>query len=83
MFSGAPTSHIPLLSTLIPDAIQSSRLWITERQAGEPRTECLTAMIPRDENADISITLWVGQQAGVQLLDSLNLQPMWSSSHGH
>lgn len=83
MFSKAPVGLIPLLSDLIPNAVQTSHLWRTERAAGEPRTDCLTTMIPRDENEDISITLWVGQQAGMELLNVLRLQPTWSSSLGH
>lgn len=59
MFSKAPVSLIPLLSDLIPSAVQSSRQWKEEREAGEPTTDCLTTMIPENENEDISITLWL------------------------
>ncbi|KAJ5240370.1 uncharacterized protein N7469_001961 [Penicillium citrinum] len=68
---------------LVPHAIQSSQLWISERQANDSRTNCLTTMIPRDENADIPITFWVGQRAGMEILNNLKLQPTWSSSQGH
>ena len=83
MFSSAPVELMHLLTQLIPDAIQTSRLWTSERQANDPRTGCLATMIPQDGNADISITLWVGQQAGMEILNTLKLQPTWSSSLGH
>lgn len=83
MFSRAPVRRIPLIKEHISNAIQTSRLWRTERVALEPTTECLTTMIPEDENADISITMWVGQEAGIELLKVLELQPTWSSSLGH
>lgn len=83
MFSSAPVERMHLLPQLIPDAIQTSRLWTSERQANDPRTGCLATMIPQDGNADISITLWVGQQAGMEILNTLKLQPTWSSSLGH
>lgn len=83
MYSKSPADHIPYLIDFIIDAIQSSRQWKTERDAGELTTDCLTTMIPEDVNADISITLWVGQRAGLELLDVLKLQPTWSSLLGH
>uniref|UniRef100_A0A093UXX3 Uncharacterized protein n=1 Tax=Talaromyces marneffei PM1 TaxID=1077442 RepID=A0A093UXX3_TALMA len=83
MFSRAPVHRIPLIKDHIPNAMQTSQLWRTERVGLEPTTNCLTMMIPQDENADISITMWVGQQAGMELLKVLELQPTWSSSLGH
>ncbi|KAJ5120826.1 uncharacterized protein N7515_010214 [Penicillium bovifimosum] len=81
MFSNAPTNRIYVLGTIIQEAIQTSRLWITERRAGDPRTGCVTAMVPRDDNGDISISLWVGKQAGMQLLSLLELQPTCDKGH--
>lgn len=83
MYSKSPADHIPKLRDLIIDAVQTSRQWKTEREAGELTTDCLTTMIPKDINEDISITLWVGQSAGLALLDVLKLQPTWSSLLGH
>ncbi len=48
MFFKAPTSQIPLLSNLLPDAIQNSLQWKKEREMGESTTDCLTTMIPED-----------------------------------
>lgn len=83
MFSNAPIERVPLLSNLVLNAIQSSRHWEDEREIGEPTTNCVTTMIPENESEDISITLWVGQRAGLQLLEVMKLQPTWSSLLGH
>ncbi|QKX63203.1 uncharacterized protein TRUGW13939_10372 [Talaromyces rugulosus] len=83
LFSNGPVNHMSQLRNYVDNAMQSSHHWRAEREAEEPTTECLTAMIPRDENADISITIWVGQTAGMELLEILRLQPTWSSSQGH
>jgi hypothetical protein len=83
MFSKAPIDRVPRLSKILFLAIQSSRHWKAEREAGELATNCLTTMIPEDQNEDISITLWVGQRAGLQIRDLLELQPTWSSLFGH
>jgi len=83
MFSKAPTNQIPLLGNLLSDAVQTSHHWEMERTLGEEMTDCLTTMIPKDQNQDISITLWVGLEAGLRLNDIFNLRPTWSSSLGH
>lgn len=83
MFSKAPTSQIPLLSNLLPDAIQNSRQWKKERELGESTTDCLTAMIPEDPDQDISITLWVGRVEGLQMNEMIMLQRTWSALHSH
>lgn len=83
MFSKAPTDQIPLLGNLVSDAVQTSHHWEMERTLGEETTDCLTTMIPQDQNQDISITLWVGREAGLQLNNIFNLRPTWSSSLGH
>lgn len=48
MFSKAPISQIPLLGNLLSDAVQTSHHWRMERSLGEPTTDCLTTMIPKD-----------------------------------
>ena len=62
MFSKAPTSQIHLLGNLLSDAIQTSHHWRMERSLGEPATDCLTTMIPKDPTQDTSVTLWVGPE---------------------
>lgn len=83
MFSKAPISQIPLLGPALSDAVQTSGHWKMERRLGEITTDCLTTMIPEDRNQDISITLWVGPERGLQLKDIFNLQKTWSSSRHH
>lgn len=83
MFSKAPNSQIPFLGNLLSDAVQTSHHWEMERTLEEDTTDCLTTMIPEDRNQDISLTLWVGLEAGLRLNDIFNLRPTWSSSHGH
>lgn len=65
MFSKAPTKQIPLLGNLVPDAVQTSHHWEMERTLEEETTDCLTTIVPQDQNQDISITLWVGREAGL------------------
>jgi hypothetical protein len=83
MFSKAPTNQIPLLGKLLSDAVQTSHHWEMERTLEEETTDCLTTMIPQGQNQDISITLWVGREVGLQMRDIFNLRPTWSSSLGH
>lgn len=83
MFSKAQTSQIPLLGDLLSDAVQTSHHWEMERRLGEPTTDCLATMIPKDQNQDISITLWVGQETGFRMRTVFNLQPTWSSIPSH
>ncbi|MCJ1344894.1 hypothetical protein MMC31_003099 [Peltigera leucophlebia] len=75
MFSKAPVSKIPLLGSLLSDAVKTSHNWKMERSLGEPTTECLTTMIPRDPTQDISMTLWVGPETGGQIIDVFELRP--------
>jgi hypothetical protein len=79
MFSKAPTSQIPFLGNLLSDAVQTSHQWKMERELAEPTTDCLTTMIPKNPTQDISITLWVGQETGDQMIDIFKLRPTWSS----
>lgn len=83
MFSRAPINEIPRLGDLLTKAVQSSHHWELERTRGEPTTDCLTTMIPEDKNQDVSITLWVGPDAGLMLNSTFNLSESWSSSRGH
>jgi len=56
MFSKAPTNQILLLGNIVSDAVQTSHHWEMERTLGEETTDCLTTMIPEDQNQDVSIT---------------------------
>ncbi|OCK98448.1 uncharacterized protein K441DRAFT_544600, partial [Cenococcum geophilum 1.58] len=49
-FINAPTNYIPLLGDFLSKAEK-------ERRLGLLITECLTTLIPKEENIDISITL--------------------------
>jgi len=73
-----------LLGELLFEAVSSSRQWKLERRLGESTTDCLTTLMPEDPAQDISITLWVGQEAGLKINDSFSLVPKWKSlpSHG-
>lgn len=83
MFSKAPTSEISLLGSLLSNAVQTSKQWEIERRRAEPTTECLTTLIPKGENEDISLTLWVGRREGLQVLELLKLQRTWSALPSH
>lgn len=83
MFSKAPVNSVPLLRDHILPAVQSSRQWKEERQQEAQVTHCLTTMIPESEADDISITMWVGQKEGLELLNILKMKPTWSSLLGH
>lgn len=79
MFSKAPIDRIELLRDLLPDAIRTSHHWKLERSLGEPTTDCLTEMIPKDPNQDTAVTLWIGPETRYHMIKALNLQPTWSS----
>ena len=83
MFSKAPIGQILLLGDLLSKALQSSHHWAMERRLRELTTDCVTTMIPKDRSQDVSITLWVGPEAGLLLNDMFSLRKTWSSSHGH
>jgi hypothetical protein len=76
-YSNAPMYLIPQLGDLLAEAIRSSHQWKVERAIGESKTVCLTTIIPKDPTRDVSITLWVGAEAGHQLNDKFNLVPKW------
>jgi hypothetical protein len=82
-YSKASVNLIPQLGPLIYKAIENSQQWKMERAAGEETTDCFATIIPENTNADISITLLVGQRAGMQFLEKLKLKPTWSSLLGH
>ncbi|KAI9036305.1 uncharacterized protein KD926_002068 [Aspergillus affinis] len=62
-YSKASVDLVPQLGELMYQAIENSQQWKMERAAGEGTTDCFATIIPEDTNADISITLLVGQRA--------------------
>lgn len=83
MYSNAPTGHIQKLGDLLSNAVHSSRQWKIERSHGETTTNCLTIMVPQNPTQDISITLWVGPEKGLELNTLFDLKPQWTSLPNH
>lgn len=83
MYSKTPVAKLPLFYELLPEAMKSSRQWEMERQLSETTTDCITTMVPTDPLLDISITMWLGQEAGVRMIGMLNQIPKWTSSPNH
>lgn len=71
--SKAPISQMWLLGERLFEAIQSSNQWKLERDLGGSTTDCLNALLPKDWSQDISITLVVGREKGVELVNKFNL----------
>ncbi|EAS29994.3 uncharacterized protein CIMG_08740 [Coccidioides immitis RS] len=70
--SGVPINKLPLLSERLLEAIQSSYQWNWERTVGgADTTDCLNALVPKNRSQDISITLSVGHENGVELIEEL------------
>jgi hypothetical protein len=70
-YSQISISRIPVLGDHLFDAIQASTQWKQERNTGGLTTDCLIALIPRSQNDDISITLLVGHERGLELINQL------------
>jgi hypothetical protein len=73
--SEAPTSQIWLLGECLFEAVQSSHQWKWERNLGGLTTDCLNALVPENRQ-DISITLVVGHEKGVELIDKFILRTL-------
>ncbi|EAS30004.3 uncharacterized protein CIMG_08750 [Coccidioides immitis RS] len=74
--SAARVSEIPQIGSLLFGAIQNSNQWIWERTVGgneRETTDCLNVLVPEDRNQDISITLVVGHEKGLELIEKLKL----------
>lgn len=53
-------------------AIQRSDQWYWERTVGgTDTTDCLNALVPKNRGHDISITLLVGHEDGLKLIEEL------------
>ena len=74
--SEAPISQIPILGVVLFDAVQSSLQWEFERNLGGSTTDCLNALVPIDRKQDISITLRVGHEKGLSMIETFQLLPM-------
>ncbi|KAJ6019427.1 hypothetical protein N7522_001494 [Penicillium canescens] len=83
MHTNAPISHMQKLGDLLANAVRTSSQWKIERSLEEATTSCLTIMVPENPAQDISLTLWVGPEAGHHLTRVFNLAPKWSSSPNH
>ncbi|KAF7594874.1 hypothetical protein BBP40_007908 [Aspergillus hancockii] len=77
--SSMPTSKLPILIDKLPTAIKSSEQWKWERRIFSDnieklegdfldRTDSLNFFIPKDRNHDISITLTVGHEVGLEVI---------------
>lgn len=74
-YSEAPINQMILLSDLISDAVQSSHQWKWERDlGGKMSTGCVNALVPKSRTQDISITLLVGYEKGMKLIEELQLE---------
>ncbi|KUL81318.1 hypothetical protein ZTR_09580 [Talaromyces verruculosus] len=80
MYSKTPLAKIPRFYELLPEAMESSSQWEMERRLSESTTDCITTMVPTDPQLDMSITMWVGQEAGVRMIGMLSQVPKWTSS---
>lgn len=80
-----PASNLPLFIQRLPAAMERSKQWKWERQLfannvirsggiGVDTTDCLSAFVPKDRNHDVSITIMVGHEAGVTLIDDMGAQ---------
>lgn len=83
MFSRSPADNIGLLGTLLAHAVRTSNQWKMEKTLNDSTTECFSILIPKGKHEDVSITLWVGQKEGLQLLETFQLQPTWSEIPNH
>ncbi|EHA26122.1 hypothetical protein ASPNIDRAFT_52063 [Aspergillus niger ATCC 1015] len=62
---------------LLFNAVKCSRQWEWERNVGgggiKATTDCLNVLVPEDRNQDISITLLVGHEQGLALIEKASL----------
>jgi hypothetical protein len=73
-YSEAPVTSLSVLGEDLADAVKSSSQWRWEHEVSESRvTDCVTALIPKDRNLDISINLLVGFEKGTKLIEKLQL----------
>jgi hypothetical protein len=61
--------------------MQTSTQWRWERGLGGTTTDCLNVLSPKNRNQDISITLLVGFEAGMQLVEQFQLRKLDESRY--
>lgn len=44
------------------------------REVGVDRTDCLNFFVPKDPSHDVSVTLMVGYEVGLALIDEIEVQ---------
>lgn len=75
--SDTPIIKMKLLGDLLFSAVETSHQWKWERKVGGTEsTDCLNALVPKNRSQDISITLRVGYQKGLDLVDKFQLKPI-------
>ncbi|KAL2370697.1 hypothetical protein RJ035_006171 [Blastomyces gilchristii] len=77
--SAAQVSEMPQIGDLLFVAVQNSNQWIWERAVGgtaRKTTDCLNVLVPENRNQDITITLLVGHEKGLELIERLKLASM-------
>jgi hypothetical protein len=74
MYSEAPLTQIQVLCESLSSAISKSKQWKWERELGGVTTDCLNILSPKNRHQDISITIMVGFEAGMKLVDDLDLK---------
>jgi hypothetical protein len=83
--SSMPANNLPHLIQRLPSAMGSSKQWKWERQffqdnvtrsgtVGVDRTDCWSVFVPKDRSHDVSITLMVGHESGVALIDEMEAE---------
>lgn len=77
--SAARVSEMPQIGDLLFVAVQNSNQWIWERVVGgtaRKTTDCLNVLVPENRNQDITITLLVGHEKGLEVIERLKLASM-------
>ncbi|KAH2842937.1 hypothetical protein KXW36_000382, partial [Aspergillus fumigatus] len=70
--SEMPTDKLPILGRRLSGAVQNSEQWLWERTVGGTNTtDCLNALVPKNRGQDISITILVGHEDGLKLIQDL------------
>lgn len=71
--SEAPINQIWRLGERLSEAVESSHQWKWERNLGGSTTDCLNVLVPSNRH-DITITLVVGHDKGLELIDKFMLK---------
>lgn len=79
MFTNAPNTMVMQLPQPFRGAAQNSALWKWERSQGYGTTACVATLFPKDENQDVSFTIWVGHNDGYRLNDIYGVKHALSS----